>query len=212
MVRLIRLLHRRGYYEEASPWIRRCVDSGGDVLVRIRIVAISLAERGETGEGYSESGYRTAAEAGDPEAMWYLAEYLASMDRLGEPIGWFQRSAEEGLVHVENLAWRLEELGCAEAAEAPLRNLAARGEILAMKQLAEFLERADRNDEAESVCRTLLEIGAETTRGLFSNSAGIARLTDFLERTGRAAEGYQVRKFGISPGGATADPWTAPRP
>lgn len=212
MVRLIRLLHRRGHYEEASPWIRRCVDSGGDVLVLMRIVAASLAERGGEGQTDSESGYRTAAQAGDPEAMWSLAEYLASTDRLGEAIGWFQRSAEEGLVGVENLARRLEELGCPEAAEAPLRKLAARGEIMAMKQLAEFLERADRNDEAESICRTLLEIGAEATRGLFGNSAGIARLTDFLERTGRAAEGDQVREFGISPGGATAEPWIAPRP
>jgi hypothetical protein len=82
---------------------------------------------------------------------------------------------------------------------------------MAMKQFAEFLERADRNDEAESICRTLLEIGAEATRGLFDNSAGIARLTDFLERTGRA-EGDQVRKFRISPGGATAEPWIAPDP
>jgi TPR repeat protein len=212
MMRLIRLLHRRGHYEEASPWIRRCVGSGGDVPTLIRIVSASLAEQSEEGERNSESGYRTAAEAGDPEAMWSLAEYLASTDRLGEAIGWFQRSAEEGLVRVEDLARRLEELGCAEAAETPFRNLAARGEILAMKQLAEFLERAHRNDEAESICRTLLEIGAETTQGLFGNSAGIARLTDFLERTGRTAEGDQVRIFGISPGGSTAEPWIAPRP
>jgi TPR repeat protein len=212
IVRLIRLLHRHGHDQEASPWIRRCVDSGGDVLTLMRIVAASLAKQGEESAADSESGYRTAAEAGDPQAMRYLAEYLASTDRLSEAIGWFQRSAEEGLVGVENLAQRLEELGCAEAAEGPLRKLAARGEILAMKQLAEFLERTGRNGEAESIWRTLLEIGAEATSGLFGNSAGIARLADFLEQNGRAAEGDQVRKFGISPGGATAEPWTAPRP
>jgi TPR repeat protein len=207
MVRLIRLLHRLGRYEEASPWIRRCVDSGGDVPTLIGIVATSLAERGDGDEEDKERGYRAAAEAGDPEAMWSLAEYLTSTDQLGEAIGWFQRSAEEGPVGVENLVRRLEELGCAEAAEAPLRKLAAKGDIQAMKQLAEFLERADRNDEAESICRTLLQIGAEATRGLFGNSAGIARLADFLTRTGRGAEGDQVRKFGITPGGATAGPW-----
>jgi hypothetical protein len=66
-----------------------------------------------------------------------------------------------------------------------------------MLELARLLERTGRGQEAERWLRHATEIGL--TVG--------SDLTDLLERTGRGREAARLRRFGIEPGGRTADAW-----
>ena len=205
--RLYQMLERHEREDEALVWIQRDVSLGNPIaLARL---GGWLHRQGAHVE--AERLYRVwAEEKKDPAAMWYLAEHLVETDRTEEAIAWFQRSAEDSLLGLNILVDRLEELRCAQAAEAPLKAWAAKGNRSAMQDLARLYEKLGRNDEAEHIHRSMLELGdsdefprmpGQTTSNL------IVELADFLERTGRAAESSQLRKFGIKPGGATAQLW-----
>jgi hypothetical protein len=59
------------------------------------------------------------------------------------------------------------------------------------------LERTGRGQEAERWLRHATELGLTLGN----------ELADLLERTGRGQEAAGLRRFGIEPGGRTADPW-----
>jgi hypothetical protein len=113
---------------------------------------------------------------------------------------------------------RLEELGCIEAAEAPLQARADKGDPSALDHLARLFERLGRNDQADRIHKLLTELGhPDRARfpqrpGYEERSSAITEFSAFLERTGHGAEAEQVRKFGITPGGLTARPWEPPEP
>jgi hypothetical protein len=60
-----------------------------------------------------------------------------------------------------------------------------------------LLEKAGLLEEAEMRLRDALETGRRSAD---------YRLTQFLDRVGRCAEAEQLRKYGIVPGGHTAQP------
>jgi tetratricopeptide (TPR) repeat protein len=211
--RLYRLLDDHGHEEEALTWIRRDADLGNPVA--LVLLGGRLLRQGAQEE--AERLYRVwAEEKEDPAAMWYLAELLAGTGRLPEAITWFQRSYQDSLFGMNALVDRLEELGCIEAAEAPLQARADKGDPSAMEHLARLFERLGRNDQAEHIYRFLLELGdvgrLPRSPGQEERTDAITTFSAFLERISRGAEAEQVRKFGIAPGGSTARPWTPPEP
>jgi tetratricopeptide (TPR) repeat protein len=215
MWRLHELLDRHGHAEEAFTWIQRQADLGNPVA----LVLLGSRLLHEGAEEEAERLYRVwAEEKAEPAAMWYLAELLARTGRLPEAITWFQRSYQDSMFGMNALVDRLEELGCIEAAEAPLQARADKGDPAALDHLARLFERLGRNDQAERVHRLLTELGhPDRARfpqrpGYDERSSAIAEFSAFLERIGRGAEAEQVRKFGIIPGGLTAKPWDPPAP
>jgi hypothetical protein len=71
-----------------------------------------------------------------------------------------------------------------------------------MLELAKLLEHSGRSQEAEGWLRRARELGITT-----GGSGGKSDLARLLERTGRGQEAERLRRFGIVPGGRTADPW-----
>jgi tetratricopeptide (TPR) repeat protein len=215
MWRLHELLDRHGHAEEALTWIKRQADLGNPVA----LILLGSRLLREGAEKEAEELYRFwAEEKEEPAAMWYLAELLARTGRLPEAITWFQRSYQDSMFGMNALVDRLDELGCIEAAEAPLQARAEKGDPSALDHLARLFERIGRNDQAERVHRRLAEIGYPVRArfpqrpGYEERSSAIAEFSAFLERIGRGAEAEQVRKFGIIPGGLTAKPWEPPVP
>jgi hypothetical protein len=213
MWRLHELLDRHGRAEEALTWIQHQADLGNPVA--LVLLGSRLLQEGAGEE--AEKLYRARAEEkAEPAAMWYLAELLARTGRLSEAITWFQRSYQDSMFGMNALLDRLEELGCIEAAEAPLQARADKGDLSALDHLARLFERLGRNDQAERIHRLLTELGhPDRARfpqipGFEERSSAIAEFSAFLKRIGRVAEAEQVRKFGIMPGGLTAEPWEPP--
>ena len=79
-----------------------------------------------------------------------------------------------------------------------LLELAKLGNPSATRQLALALERAGWTRDAELWLRYITQS---------SGQSDVRWLADFLMRTGRTAEAERVAKFGLEPGGLTADPW-----
>lgn len=215
MWRLQELLDRHGHAEEAVTWIQRQADLGNPVA--LMLLGSRLLQEGAEEE--AERLYRVwAEEKAEPAAMWYLAELLARTGRVAEAVTWFQRSYQDSMFGMNALVDRLEELGCIEAAEAPLQARADKGDPSALDHLARLFESLGRNDQAERVHRLLTELGhPDRARfpqrpGYDERSSAIAEFSAFLERIGRETEAEQVRNFGITPGGLTAKPWKPPEP
>jgi len=213
--RLHELLERQGHVEEALTWVRRHAELGNPVA--LVLLGSRLLRQGADEE--AERLYRRwAEEKAEPAAMWYLAELLAGTGRLSEAITWFQRSYQDSMFGMNALVDRLEELGCIEAAEAPLQARADKGDTSALDHLARLFERLGRNDQAERIHRFLTELGHPSRArfpkrpGYEERSNAIEEFAAFLDRTGRVAEAEQIRKFGITPGGLTAKPWEPPEP
>ena len=191
MLELGGLLERTGNAEEAEGWLREAAEAGGfDVRIRL------ATEHGR--DPRLEGWLRHAAEHGDDEAMLELGGLLERDGRAQEAEGWLRQAAEAGTVRAtRELVGLLERDGRAQEAEGWLRHVAERGNGEAMLELAGLLERTGRGQEAEHWLRHATEIG-------LTLGDDLARL---LERTGRGQEAARLRRFGIEPGGRTADPW-----
>jgi TPR repeat protein len=205
MWRLAFLFEGQNRDDEALVWWWRNAETGNAVSMSHLITR--LRRRGREQE--AEALLRSHANAGDPDVMWMLADWLANRNQVTEAIGWFQRSAEQSPLAVNLLVDRLQELGRLEAAEAPLRPQAEDGNPSAIEELAGLLERLGRIDEATNWLRALTE---DTPRGGLprstpTESTSLRKLMELLRRTGRTAEADQLRAYGIEPGGATAAPW-----
>ena len=93
---------------------------------------------------------------------------------------------------------RLAQRGQDPKRESWLRHLAEDGDVLAMLELARLLESTARAEEAKGWLRRAAERG---------NSEAMLELGGLLERTGRGHEAARLHRFGIEPGGRTADAW-----
>jgi Flp pilus assembly protein TadD len=69
-----------------------------------------------------------------------------------------------------------------------------------MVELASLLEQRGRIQEAVSWLRRAVEAGR-------IGSDAMSKLAELLERTGRGQEADRLHRFGIEPGGRTANPW-----
>jgi TPR repeat protein len=196
MLDLARLLEWMGHDQEVEGWLRRAAEGGDfNVFSRMRL----QCGRDQRLEGW----LRDAAEGGNGEAMQELARLLEHSGRSQEAEGWLRRAAEaETLGAARELVRLLEHGGRSQEAEDWLRPAAETGNGEAMGVLARLLEQSGRDQEAEGWLRRTHELGIST-----GGSGGKSDLARLLERTGRGQEADRLRRFGIVPGGRTADPW-----
>ncbi|NBH05288.1 hypothetical protein GTY80_18795 [Amycolatopsis sp. SID8362] len=186
-----------------EPELRRRADAGEPLAVSM--LSVRLRRRGLEAE--AETLLRSHVRAGDPAAMWYLADLLVDHEKIDEAVGWFRRSAELGVQAVPLLVGVLDGLGRVEEAEGPLRVQEQRGSRAAAEHLARLLERLGRVDEAEALLRVRLEADGESWMIRPAEPGTLRLLARLLDRTGRAGEAERLRRYGIEPGGRTADPW-----
>jgi TPR repeat protein len=226
MQELAELLQQQDRIQEAEGWLRKAVELGN--AVAILYLADLLERHGrspeaddclswaaeridrwelahwleERGRGQGVEGYlRHGALAGNREAMLELGMLLEEGDRLQEAEGWLRQAAELGTRDAtQRLGKLLARSGRPEQAEKMLRRAAERGSVEAMLELAELLEQRGNRGEAEQ----LLRQAAETS----SPASGVMdKLAELLQRTGRSREAARLRRYGIEPGGRTAEPW-----
>jgi TPR repeat protein len=196
MLALFRWLERAGRGEEAADWYRRIAESSSSPA--IREVARWLEQAGPSED--PEIWYRRLAD--HPERMRALAWWLQQAGR-GQEAECLYRLAAETVDPdaIRDLAQWLEEAGHGEEAARWYRHAAEAGDPEAMRALAQCLERASRGEEAEHWWRRAAEAGLWDA---------MMDLTQWLERVGRGEEAEQLRRFGLQPGGRTADPWSPP--
>ena len=227
MQELAGLLERAGRSGEAERWLRR-YSEGGDSFRRG--FAAVMAQEGEWAEE-AAAALLEAAHRGDAAAVRALASVLGVEERGGDAERWLRCSAERGdAATLEELAGlvlgqveRLDEAtallspfaGPHDTAVCVLAGVIARagrvneaielllpgaelGDTDAMQHLAELLERAGRGGDAEPWLRSAAQHG---------DIKALGQLAGLLRRSGRAAEADLVVKFGLEPGGRTAEPW-----
>jgi tetratricopeptide (TPR) repeat protein len=140
------------------------------------------------------------AASGDVDAMRILARLAVLEERYDEAVRLLQQAAE-GAAAVPMAAVmrdRAHILACTgdrDEASQWLQRAADAGDLNASCQI---LDSAGRSDEARLLLRDALERGDRSAE---------RKLTQWLERAGHSQESDQLRRFGIEPGGSTAEPW-----
>jgi TPR repeat protein len=129
----------------------------------------------------AEHWWRTAAEAGNVEAMVELADRLNAQDQDDEADRWRERAEEHGYRPPPPLT---EKRGRPSRPPSVLEQIAA--------------DCAREPEETVHRWRRIAQTGERRT---------MHELVYALQRANRAAEAKQVQRYGIEPGGMTAEPW-----
>jgi tetratricopeptide (TPR) repeat protein len=196
MLQLASLLEHVGRAQEAPGWLRQAAEYVRSIDTAELIDWLQQRGRIQELEGYLRHG----AGAGNGDAMMGLADLLEQRSS-HEAEGWLRQAVELGVQGgPRRLRGLLTRIGRAQQAQEVLRQAAEGGDDEAMEELAILLEQHGRIEEAEAWLRRAIEIGR-----IGSNAT--ARLAELLGRTGRAQEADRLGRFGIEPGGRTADPW-----
>jgi TPR repeat protein len=196
VLQLAGLLEQRGRAQEAKGWLRQAAAYGKSTDRWELADWLKQRDRSQELESYLRHG----AEAGNGEAMLELAELLEQRGSQ-EAEDWLRQAAGLGIIGATRRLGRLlDRTGRTVEAEEVLRHAAETGSDEAMLELAELLEQRGSMKEAEEVLRQAAEAGSIGTDA-------IGKLAGLLERTGRGQEAGRLRRFGIEPGGRTADPW-----
>ena len=183
-------------WDDAIALLRPHADAG-NLLARQRLVGL-LIDHGRLDEAMEWlSGHRKD----EARTNWYeIALRLEKAGRIDDAIGLYQRLAENGdknaLFGVAQLATRT---GRAAAITAWLLTRIDAGDVTALRLTAEMYERSGQAAEAIRRYRQVVEAG---------NASGLERLAHLLDRSGRHDEAHDVTRYGLLPGGATAQPWS----
>jgi tetratricopeptide (TPR) repeat protein/transcriptional regulator with XRE-family HTH domain len=196
MLQLASLLEQSSRAQEAPGWLRQAAEH---VTSRDTAEFIDwLQRRGRIQD--LERYLRHGAEAGNGDAMLGLADLLEQHSSQ-EAEDWLRQAIELGVQGApRRLRGMLTKIGRAQQAQEVLRQAAETGDDEAMEELAIVLEQHGRIEEAEGWLRRAVEIGS-----IGSNAK--RRLGELLGSTGRVQEADRLGRFGIEPGGRTADPW-----
>jgi TPR repeat protein len=208
--------------------LERQIDAGDAVVAKV--YADVLAHAGNAAKAITL--LRPIAQAGDAEAALRVAQLLINTDLPDEAVTWLTRHpSHKAIDTLRRLAERFERDGRPSAAIAVYQKLAeigdthdliqavrrteqygrattimwlhARidaGDTTALRLAAELCERRGQIDDATRWYRRVTEAG---------NASGIERIARLLEMSDRSDEARQLRQFGLVPGGATAEPWSA---
>ncbi len=191
------MLREAGRAEEAITWLRSRADAGDTIA--LAVAAEMLREAGRADEAIIF--YRRAAEAGDTIASRMAAEMLQEAGRAEEAITWLRSRADAGDAYALRLAaGMLREAGRAEEAITWLRSRADAGDPSAPRLAAGMLREAGRADEAIIFYRRAAEAG---------DAHALKLAAGMMQKAGRSDEAARLRRYGIEPGGQTADPWEA---
>jgi TPR repeat protein len=193
---------QRGLYRYAAHLLAPAAEAGDPAAMARLAWRLEAAGRGAEAEAW----WQRAAEAGDHGAMRELAEWLQEAKQHAEAERWWRRLAQRGdpdakQALAERLEW-LEPAGRGQDAQA-WRRAAGAGDPGVMRQLAERLEEGGRETEAEAWWRCATEAG---------DPDAVGRLARSLKGAGRGEEATRLERFGIEPGGHTANPWDPPTP
>jgi tetratricopeptide (TPR) repeat protein/transcriptional regulator with XRE-family HTH domain len=223
------LLERVGRTDEAIvTWQRlAAIDRTSDYPMRN--LAGLLERVGRTDE--AAAVWERADACGDPLAKDALAELQVRAGRIQEAITVWQTSAQGGdIPAMRNLAGLLERVGRTDEAAAVWERADACGDPLAKDALAELQVRAGRIQEAITVWQTTARNGdSAAMRSLaallskanlmdlaewwlrnavqYGDTESVTELAALMRMTGRTDEAEQLIRFGLEPGGLTADPW-----
>lgn len=190
-------LEGQGRVSEAEFWLRRYADVG-DMTACCNLS--ELLER--AGRGHQAVAvWRTAIESLKLEGMSSIvanriADQIVRAGESGDAMEWLRRAADGGSPYAVLI---LIELADIPDAENLLRKSIALGNNYSTPALVNLLERDGRETEAEVLLRSCLE-------NLNYPNSG-KELEEFLVRNGRSEEADAFKKYGIEPGGNTADPW-----
>jgi hypothetical protein len=201
MVMMAEHMEKTGRAKEAETWWQRAVDAeNSSALLR-------MADRAsEAGDHTAAEGWtRRAAEAGDAEAIWRLIQILERAPaRSSECAAWWARVRDLDDRELDSyLAWQLSEAGRTREAEALLRRAVDAGDRYAIDNLVRVLQENGKTREAESWIRRAIDLDSSAR----SFGASVHALSSMLKSAGRSAEAERLKRFGLEPGGATADPW-----
>ncbi|WP_211769720.1 tetratricopeptide repeat protein [Kutzneria sp. CA-103260] len=130
-----------------------------------------------------------------------IATHFENAGRVDDAIALYRRLAEEGDTHaLIRAALLAERNGQTDQILAWLRGRVDAGDTTALRLTAELSERSGRPEEAIRWYRRVVEAG---------NPSGLERLTHLLRQSDQAEEADSLRRYGLVPGGTTAEPWPA---
>ena len=229
MMALADRFDKQGRSQDAEYWFRQAAACD---FILARHAMITLANRAERA-GFSAEAthwYRQAALAGDSSTMWILANRLEQAGERAEAEQWRRRALEAGshfavsaaIEEIRRMGGSIQEFerlmrgelgadiqvmqaltnwldeSCRTAeADQWLREAAAAGQVVALHLLMGRAQLRGQQEDVDHWRRRLVETG---TWG------GVFQLVQQLQNTD-PVQAEQVRRYGIEPGGATADPW-----
>ncbi|MEU0487042.1 hypothetical protein ABZ260_48795, partial [Streptosporangium sp. NPDC006013] len=166
---------------------------GTFVDVRDTLLGIFVSSDLNGNRDADEAHWTMLAESGDSDARWILARLRVLEGLMFEAEDWLRRDPSPAAWR--DLARLLERTGRREEGDACLRRAADSGDLDAT---CDLLLRDGRTREAERLLVHAVETGHWPAQD---------RLIALLGRTGRAGEAERLPRFGIEPGGSTAQPW-----
>lgn len=227
---LVQRLERTGRADEAEEILRRASRAGdwyatNDLVDRLQdsdreneaeLVLREAARTGDTSNALerlvselwaagrddeAEQALRDAAKTSKNKtfAVLKLADWLSHQALIDEAMQVLRDAATAGdFFAMRDLAKWVRWPGNEDEAEYLLRRAVGAGTPGATGDLVKFLEANGRSDEVEQTLRYALESRFTYT---------MQDLTRILESTGRQPEARRLERFGIDPGGRTANPW-----
>ncbi|RCG26827.1 hypothetical protein DQ384_28475 [Sphaerisporangium album] len=161
--------------------------------VRDTLLGIFVSPHLNLNRRADEAHWTSLAESGDCDARRILARLRTLEGLTSEAEEWLRRDPSPAAWR--DLARLLERTGRREESDACLRRAADSRDLDAT---CDLLLRDGRTREAERLLMHAVETGHWPAQD---------RLIALLGRTGRAGEADRLWKFGIEPGGSTAQPW-----
>lgn len=186
-------LQRVGHHDDAVRWLHRAADAGDATAMCLLAGWLARDRRDED----TMLWLRQAAENNESAALDLYALWIAAGEDRETARAALTAVARTGSTDIplrtRALSW--------PADGQWLRHLAEAGSTSALKIAAFNMEQAGEHDELEQWLRQLLEAGVPDP--IASNVA----LGLLLQTRGRHKEAVRLHRFGILPGGRTADPW-----
>ena len=195
------MLREAGRAEEAITWLRSLADAGDTHALRLAAGMLREAGRADEAIIFYQRAAESDTDVGDAHALRLAAGMMREAGRAEEAITWLRSRADAGDTIAPRLAaGMLREAGRAEEAITWLRSLADAGDTSAPRLAAEMLQEAGQADEAIIFYQRAAEAG---------DAHALELAAGMMQKVGRSDEAARLRRYGIEPGGQTADPWEA---